>query len=195
MGYTLRLLAVTGLLVLTGCGFHLRGKVVLPEAMVRTELRGVDRRSELGTEIEGVLTGAGAQVVTDGEGAGSVLEIAREQFERRVASVDSSGKATQYELRYVLSGLLRDVEGAALTPLQNAAVTRMLNSDSENVLGTSSEEELLRREMQRDAVRQLIRQLRTALARAPRPAAAAPPATPAPTEPASPTAPAASPAL
>jgi LPS-assembly lipoprotein len=162
-------------LLLSGCGFHLRGAVDLPEAMARTELRGVDPHGELATEIESVLVDAGARVVMAGESADAVLEIAGERFDRRVASVDSVGKASQYELRYVLSGVLRGAaDGKPLTHSQNATAVRLLNADSANALGTSSEEEMLRREMRRDAVRQLIRQLRTALMRVSAPAETAP---------------------
>jgi LPS-assembly lipoprotein len=154
-------------LLLSACGFHLRGAVALPEAMARTELRGVDPYGELATEIGAVLADAGAQVVASGEGASAILHISGERFARRVASVDSSGKASQYELRYVLSGVLREPDGGPLAPARDATVVRLLNADSDNALGTSTEEEMLRREMQRDAVRQLIRQLRIALVRAP----------------------------
>ena len=169
-------LLVTLAAALAGCGFHPRGAVVLPESMARTELRGIDPHGELAAEIAAVLTDAGAQVVGPGAAASAILTLSGERFDRRVASVDGAGKASQYELRYRLTGQLHGPGGGVLTPAREASVTRLLNVDAATALGTASEEELLRREMQRDAVRQLVRQLRVAASRAPaaQPAAAQP---------------------
>jgi LPS-assembly lipoprotein len=169
MGLIIRLFAVASLLpgtwLLAGCGFHLRGEVTLPKAMARTEIRGIEFHSPLGETIADVLADAGAQAVDTGEGGSASLAISGESFGRRVSSVDSTGKATQYELRYTLAGSLLDHAAKVLVPPQNVLVIRILNFDSANVLGSTSEEELLRSEMRRDGVHQLIRQVRTALDR------------------------------
>lgn len=144
---------------LAGCGFHLRGAVALPEAMTRTELRGAPPEGPLGIEIAQVLRNAGGTLVGPGEGGTAVMHIVSERFDRRVASVGETGKASEYELRYVLTAALRTPDDKALMPEQSVAVVQTYGFDPANVLGSSNEEELLRGEMRRQAVRQLMRQI------------------------------------
>ncbi|MFA5530100.1 MAG: LPS assembly lipoprotein LptE [Thiohalomonadaceae bacterium] len=148
---------------LAGCGFHLRGAAVLPEEMVRTELRGALPEGPLGIELAQVLRNAGGALVGPGEGGTAVLHIVNERFDRRVASVGAAGKASEYELRYALKAVLRTPEGKNMAPQQSAVVVRTYGFDPANVLGASNEEELLRGEMRRQAVRQLLRQFNQAL--------------------------------
>jgi LPS-assembly lipoprotein len=143
---------------LGGCGFHLRGATVLPEPMTRTELSGATTEGPLGIEIAQVLRSAGGALVGPGEGGTAVLHIVSERMNRRVASVGAGGKASEYELRYVLTAALRTPEGEILAPQQSVTVVRTYGFDPNNVLGASNEEELLRNEMRRQAVRQLLRQ-------------------------------------
>jgi LPS-assembly lipoprotein len=145
--------------VLAGCGFHLRGATVLPEAMTRTELRGAEVEGPLGVEVAQVLRNAGGALVGPGEGATAVLVVANERVHRRVASVNAAGNASEYELRYVLTAALDAPDGEALAPQQTVTVVRTYNYDTSNVLGASNEEELLMVEMRRQAVRQLLRQI------------------------------------
>lgn len=149
--------------MLAGCGFHLRGASVLPAEMVRTELRGAAPEGPLGIEIAQVLNNAGGALVGPGEGGTAVLHIVNEHFDRRVASVGAAGKASEYELRYTLSAVLRTPEGDNIAPEQAVSVMRTYGFDPANVLGASNEEEFLREEMRRQAVRQLLRQLSQAL--------------------------------
>lgn len=158
---------------IAACGFHLRGAVTLPEAMARTELRGVAEGSALAAEIGAVLAQSGGDLVTAAGAPTSTLEVLGERSERRVASVDSAGKVNQYELRYELRARLVD-EGVVLVPEQSVSASRLLDFNGNAVLGAADEEEMLRREMRGQAVRQLIRQLRMALARNGRTGSAAP---------------------
>ncbi|MCK9532652.1 MAG: LPS assembly lipoprotein LptE [Gammaproteobacteria bacterium] len=144
---------------LAGCGFHLRGATVLPEAMTRTELRGAAVDGPLSVEVAQVLRNAGGAVVGPGEGATAVLHVANERVHRRVASVNAAGNASEYELRYVLTAALNAPDGEILAPQQTVTVVRTYNYDTSNVLGASNEEELLLVEMRRQAVRQLLRQI------------------------------------
>jgi LPS-assembly lipoprotein len=151
----------------------LRGQVVLPEPMQNTAILGVDPYGPLAADITDVLKGAGARVASPGEAGDAILSVSGERFERRVASLDATGKATEYELRYVLDAVLLDAEGRPLISPQSASVTRTYAYDADNVLANASEEEMLRSSMRQSGVRQLLRQIRVALRRA---LTAAPPA-------------------
>jgi len=165
----LLLLLATGSLSLVACGFHLRGAVVLPPQMERTQLVGIDARSALAEEIRTALENAGARVVE--VDATAQLVISGEREARRLLSVGSTGRASEYELTYQFSYELRapaqDKTGEAITvvllPQQTMSLNRDYSFDPDNVLGKGEEEALLLREMRAFAVRQMLLRLRAGL--------------------------------
>ncbi|WP_172600369.1 LPS assembly lipoprotein LptE [Sulfurivermis fontis] len=160
-------------MLLTSCGFHLRGAVELPPQLARTQLVGVDARSELADEITAALEGAGAQVVT--ADATAQLHVSGERENRRLLSVGRTGRASEYEVTYQFSFELRapvvsqDRDGQAkvhyrvLVPRQSVSLSRDYSFDRNNVLGKGEEEDLLIREMRAFAVRQMLLRLRAGL--------------------------------
>lgn len=168
--YRLLLVALMASLLLSGCGFHLRGAVPLPEVMARTAISGGDG-SELYYEVENALLNAGAAVAESVEEASAVLILHSQRLERRVLSVDAAGRAAEYELVLRLVFSLRDqADGRMLADNQRISVVRDFAFDPDNVLAKGDEEAMLRSEMYRFAVAQMMRQLQS-LTR--RPAAAA----------------------
>ena len=162
--YTLYLIpCALSLVLLSGCGFHLRGGVELPTVMEQTFLSGVPVDSALGVEIGNVLTRHGGIVVAEQGSATATLIINSEKIDKTVIGVDSSGKASEYELRLTLSYRLLDSEKKELVGQQSVRVVRILRFDSSNVLSSETEESELRQEMRRSAVRQMINRLRIEL--------------------------------
>ncbi len=155
--YRLSLLLVLALL-LTACGFHLRGAGIdlghLPQPL---QLVGVDPYSALGRELRRQLREAGVRLDEHADGAGSVLRIADARSERRLLSLDARNRAAEYELSEILRYSLRS--GGRTTPQQTLRVTRILRQPSNELLARQREERRLREEMRRELVRQLIQQL------------------------------------
>lgn len=170
------LLVVCCLSLVTACGFHLRGAVVLPEQMLKTYVEGASEAEPLHQEIRIALESAGGELV-EREAASAVLNISSARFDRRVLSVDASGLASEYELnfllRFSLQGARQDSspqdslsqvkEQVLLVPMQKLSISRSYSFDSSNVLAKSEEETLLREEMLRRAVRQMLQQLQVSL--------------------------------
>lgn len=157
-------------LLLSGCGFHLRGALPLPEVMARTYVTG-GGGSAFYYEVENALLNAGAEVVDSADEASAVLTLHSQRLERRVLSLDPEGRAAEYELVLGLVFSLRDqADGTLLADNQRISVVRDFGFDPDNVLAKGDEEAMLRSEMYRLAVAQMMRQLQS-LAR--RPAAAA----------------------
>ncbi len=156
-------------LLLSACGFHLRGAVTLPPQMERTQLVGIEPRGALAEEITAALENAGARVVAGD--AAAQLHISGEREARRLLSVGSTGRASEYELTYQFSFELRipevDETGKAVTtvlvPQQTVSLNRDYAFDPNSVLGMGEEEALLVREMRAFAVRQMLVRLRAGL--------------------------------
>ena len=140
-----------------GCGFHLRGQYTVPEALAVTFIEG-DPRSQIVIGLQRDLRSGGAQIATQKDGATAVLEVFDEQTGRRVLSVDSGAKVTEYEVYYVVSFQLAFADQDP-QPLQTLRLTRDYVFDIQGVLGSGEEEQTLREEMRRNLVRLIMQRL------------------------------------
>jgi LPS-assembly lipoprotein len=169
-------LVTSTLFLVSGCGFHLRGAVELAPELQELALAGVDRRSELGRELETALARNGGRLVASPEAAGAVLIVKREQVSRRVLSVAGSGQASEYELNYRLDYRFEAPPGTPRGEEQSLTQRRYYRFDPTRVLAKADEEARLVNEMRRDAIAGLLRRLNTLLRQPPpaRPVADAP---------------------
>ncbi|UCE88142.1 MAG: hypothetical protein JSW10_07120 [Pseudomonadota bacterium] len=158
---------LVAMLMLSACGFHLRGAADLPEAMESTFLEGVGLNSDLGRALQQSIRSGGGRVVTRAEDASAVLAVQRNDMRRRVLSVDAQGKANEYELTYTLGFALKDPGGTPLLEPQTIAVVRAFNFDADNALAMSNEEARLAQEMVDSAVAQMLRRVGAATRKAP----------------------------
>jgi len=149
----------TALLVLAGCGFHLRGAVPLPAVMHKTYVDG-DSATTLVRELKLDLHGAGVQVMRAPTQASAILRIIEARQASRVLSVDASGQVREYELSLAVRYALTGPHGAQLAAPRHVVVVRDYTFDPNNPLAKANEKELLRKEMERDAARSILRRLR-----------------------------------
>lgn len=153
----LSLLVLT--LALSACGFRLRGSVVLPEQMQSTYISGTDEFSELAVQLRNSLKSSGAELVRSLDVASAHLLILEDVMKRRVLTVDSQGRASEFELNYVVRFKVIDREDTLLVPEQQISLVRDLRFDINNVLAKDQEEQQLRRELVRFAVRQMMQRI------------------------------------
>jgi LPS-assembly lipoprotein len=142
--------------LLTGCGFHLRDNAKLPDVLESTYLASEDRYSGVAQELRIELDSAGAEVTEDRDDATAVIRIMRERFQRRVLSVGSAGRASEYELFQEVIFTVEDPQGNVLLEPQTLRMTRDLVFDDTQLLGKVGEAEVIRRQMQRDLARQIL---------------------------------------
>lgn len=146
-----------------GCGWRLRGQIDLPPEMERTFLKGTAPYSELGVLLQNKLKGADASLVSEQNQATAILHILEDKVDKRVLSIDSTGRASEYELNYILRFKLTDKSGKTLVDEQTVTTVRELSYDSENVLSTSDEEQRLKKDMVRFGVQQMLRRINISL--------------------------------
>jgi LPS-assembly lipoprotein len=153
---SLAAVAAVSLVLLPGCGFHLRDGVELPAVLETTYLQSKALYSGIATELRLELTSAGADLTDQRDAATGVVNILNERSQRRVLSVGSAGRASEYELFEEVSFVLEDPQGNVLLEPQTLRMTRDLVFDDTQLLGKVSEAEVIRRQMQRDLARQII---------------------------------------
>jgi LPS-assembly lipoprotein len=155
-----RLLTVALLLLVSSCGFHLRGEMVLPEVMARTKLVA-PAGSLVRYEVENLLLGAGGVVTEEESSATAVLTLHSERILSRVLSVDALGRAREHALTLVVKYSLQEVGGTMLAQPLSSRVERDFRFDPDNVLAQRSEQEMVQQEMRRVAAQQILRRLQT----------------------------------
>ncbi len=144
------------LLILQGCGFHLRGSQSIDLTLPILFVTG---SSELQREVERALKGSGATLAASDAEAEAVLRLLDESRDRRVLSVNSSGKVSEYALRYSIRFTVTDRAGGALLVPQEVSLTRDFVFDQEAVLAKGDEEARLFETMRREAIQSLLRRL------------------------------------
>ena len=145
------------------CGFHLRGQQDLSTVLPEVQLQGANKHSETGRELIRHLTAAKVNVLDE---ADTVLIISRNILSKRVLSLDSAGRANQYELSYQLGfSLVKREQGentqkiVDLIPAQTISEKREYLFDANLVLAKADEESGLNKDMRQAAMLQLMRRL------------------------------------
>lgn len=147
------------LAMLAGCGFQLRGAAQLPFSSVYVEGAGT---SPLGHEIRRSLRASNARVVDSRAAAQATLIITSEIREKQILSLGGQGRVREYQLRYRIGYQLTDAKATTLIPPSEIVLKRDISFNDAEVLAKEAEEALLYRDMQTDAVSQLIRRLQAA---------------------------------
>lgn len=153
-------------LLVSGCGFHLRGGVEFPPSVQTLSVQAANPYSELAEDLRRVLRSSGVRVVDKPREADAVVHVLGENAGRRVVSVSSGGKVREYELLYTVMFNVADRQGRETITPQTITLSRDYIFDETAVLGTAEEEALLHRDMQQQAVRQILRRVQAGYASA-----------------------------
>jgi LPS-assembly lipoprotein len=152
-------LAVATAAVLTACGFQLRGTASLPYDSLHV---AAPKTSAFAVEFRrAVNAGSKTRIVDDAKEAQATLHLINETREKVILSLSGGGRVREYQLRYRMAYRLVDKDNKELRPATQIALHRDLSYNDADTLSKESEEALLYRDMQSDAVSQLLRQLQT----------------------------------
>ncbi len=156
---------VTGLLllVLTACGFHLRGQLDLPPALASTYIETNGADSNLIKRLRSSLLGNGVVVTANRSEATAILRILRDSYDRRVLSVGGGRKIREYEIHYAVQFELVELGGDPLVAPQTVELFRDYTYDEDDILGKQGEEASIRKDMIREAGDRILRIIQAAL--------------------------------
>ena len=149
-------------LQLSACGFRLRGAIELPESLSTIAIEGTTEHSELGRVLYRSLKRGGVTIVSTTDAA-LRLQILKDDVQRRVLSVDASGKANEYELKHRLHYSAIDNNGEPLVLDQEISTVRAYQFDPNSILAKGDEEKKLRKDIILRSAQQLLRQLSAAM--------------------------------
>ena len=145
---------------LTACGFHLRGQATYTFSSLYVNVRGAP---VFESELKRSLEGAGSAKVAPNPGAAEViLDIPAVIDEKDVLSLSAGGSVLEYAIVMRVNFRLHDKDGLDWLPAGEVMVRRTYTFNQTEVLAREAEEQRLLREMQSDAIAQLIRRLQAA---------------------------------
>jgi len=146
--------------MMTACGFQLRGQAAIPFQTVHIEAPGF---SAFVNDLErAIRSGSKTRIVASRDQAEAVVQIVGESQEKHILSLSSSGKVSEFDLRYRVAYRLTDRAGADLASPGEIVLRRIMTYDDTEVLAKEWEERLLFRDMKTDAVGQMLRRLSVA---------------------------------
>lgn len=164
------LLAAAAALLLSACGFHLRGALSIPQDIGEIRVVARDPYSALAESTAQALQRAGIPATAEGpKGDKATLNILFERWGNTPISVDERGRSQEYTLRYGVAFDLRRADGILVVPEQAIELARDYISVPTRSEGTESERELLAKEIQREMVASILRRI-DAVSDAPEPA-------------------------
>ncbi len=145
------------IIVLTGCGFHLRGALPTLTMDNPIYIAGVDKNSDLYRELARQLRGAKSVVTETRSLAKSVLTISEYRSRERQLTLNSSNQAVEYELEESFNFSVQ----TSRTTLESRPlkVTSVLGRTESETLAREREEREMRVNMRHDLVNQLMYQL------------------------------------
>jgi LPS-assembly lipoprotein len=141
-------------LMLSGCGYHLRGSIVLPESLKNVYVFGAS--SNLQAEMVAMLKASKSTLAPSASDAGVVIKIIKEEMRNRVLSIGTTGKSTESEVDYYLRFQFFDKQDNPLMDEQTIEMAREFFNDQTAVLAKSNEEQLIKAEIYKQIARMLM---------------------------------------
>jgi LPS-assembly lipoprotein len=144
---------------LVGCGFHLRGQATYAFSSLYINTTGAPA---FDAELKRALDAGSAQVAPTPAGAQVILDIPPIGDEKDVLSLSGGGSVREFQLVMRVTFRLHDADGVEWLPPGEILIRRAYTFKESEVLARDIEEQRLLREMQSDAIAQLIRRLQAA---------------------------------
>jgi LPS-assembly lipoprotein len=156
---------ITALLI-SACGYHLRGALDLPAGMNNVYLEGGS--AQLRDQFKRAMEISSVPLASSPETAGIIVKIFDEDSQRRVLSLGSGGTANDFELSYRFDYELVDAKNKVLSARQPIEIKREYYNNQVAVIAKDNEEAVIRNEMYQQAVRTIVNRARVALEASPK---------------------------
>ena len=154
---------LAGLLLAFGvgaCGFHLRGEA---NYAFTTVYLNSPATSAITTDLRRSLDASGsAKVVAAADKAQVVLDVNSVEDDKHILSLSSGGKVFEYLLTKRVLFRVHDSDGNDWLPTTEVVIRRTYTYSDTEALAKTYEEDRLWRDMQADAVQQIVRRLQAA---------------------------------
>jgi LPS-assembly lipoprotein len=156
---SLPILCLSVALLLSGCGFTLRGSADLPAALQTLQVESPNPDSDIVREVSRMLRNNDVTLTDTPTDATYRLGIGAEELNQRVVSVNANARAGEYEITLSVAAQLR--RGAQIIGPETFTVSRSYLADPNTAVATQEEADLIRTELRRELAQQILRRLQT----------------------------------
>ncbi len=148
---------------ISACGFHLRGEATYAFTSLYLNSPTTTASAAFTTELRRALRAAStAKLVDKADEAQVVLDINSVEDDKHILSLSSGGKVFEYLLTKRVLFRVHDADGNDWLPTAEVIIRRTYTYSDTEALAKEYEEQRLWREMQTDAVQQIVRRLQAA---------------------------------
>jgi LPS-assembly lipoprotein len=152
--------ALVTALMLSGCGFKLRGSGGTANLPFKTIHVGLPDASPLGTELRrNIAAGDSTTIAADPKSAEAIVDVLSETRDKEILSLNSQGRVREHALLYRVVFRVRGENNSVLIPPTELVIRRSISFNESQVLAKETEEASLYRDMQSDMVRQILRRI------------------------------------
>lgn len=155
----LALVAVFAAVMLSACGFQLRGADGKGTIPFKTIYLNVSESSPLGVELRRNIRAREAKIVTEPKAAEATVDVLSETRDKSILTLNTQGRIREYSLVYRLRFRVTGAGGKELILPTEIVTKRDISFNESQAIAKEKEEELLYRDMQSDIVQQILRRL------------------------------------
>ena len=145
-------------LLISGCGFQLRGNIDLPSELKQIAVVS-ENYSDLVNNLNQSLSNSDIQVVNKSDKNLYRVKIISEVFNRRQLSINISGRVNEYELIYNVTYQISSPDEKSKQ--ETLSLYRDYSFDENNIMGNTDREAQIRREMVSNAASLIFTKLIT----------------------------------
>ncbi|HKI74444.1 MAG TPA: LPS assembly lipoprotein LptE [Pseudomonadales bacterium] len=141
------------LLVVAGCGFHLRGTGGDKISLTSISVTAANANGDMQRMLERTLKESGVELTAK---APYTVHLTSEATTRRPVATTSDVQVAEYGLRLDIGFELTGAAGKTIIPDTTVSAERTYRFDTSSLVGNTEEEKLLYDEMRRDVADQII---------------------------------------
>ena len=150
---------ILSVVLLSGCGFHLRGDIPGTTRDKTLLMTGVSRGNPLYINFTQALTAGGGIVAAKSADASAVVNVMRAVHLRRPITLSAAGRANMFDLTYRVVYDVLNTKGEVLIGEKELLIHREYFNTQGSPLGQGYEEIQMRAEMEKEAAQTLLRQV------------------------------------
>lgn len=147
------------LALLAGCGFQLRGDVRLPPEMTSLRLDMADVGPPIRRDLAAALERGGVTLMPADSVDVAVMRVPVNLAYTEALTISEQARVREYAVRHRVVFEMRRADGSVLLPEQDILLERDFVFDERDALGVAGQEEALRRDLEREMIRAILRRI------------------------------------
>jgi len=150
-----KIIALLSLLIITSCGFHMRGMTEISFKTISLE----GKELSFTKKLKKILSSNKIVIVTQTENPQLRLEFLGEEGEKRILSLSGQGLVREYEIFYRVRYRIKTSDSETWGQENILEIRRDFTYSDANLIGKEEEERQLNESMRNDAITNLFHQI------------------------------------